>query len=150
MESKKIFYEISFFEGDGKKKKNSVWKRQISAIIAAKELEDILEREPAEDRTVDTMKAKKAYPPLLSLLSDGILESVQDENTVHKICNKSEQTCDTNQAVNQNLIRKKLATINKDRAMSMRSHIDEINKLISDLKLSMDCCLYFDVVAPRI
>lgn len=81
------------------------------------------------------MKANKAYALLLLFLSDGFLASLQDENIPYKIWNKLERTYDTKRSVNQVFVWKILETIKQDRAVSMRHHIDEINKLILNLKL---------------
>lgn len=132
--SEKELYGVSLFDGDSKN--FSVWKRRVIAVFAAKDLEDFLEKEPDENSAAEKGKAKKAYALLLSLLSDNVVISLQNESTACEIWKKLERTYDTKRAVNQILIRKRLATIKKSRDICMRSHIDQINKLISDLKLS--------------
>lgn len=68
------------------------------------------------------------YAHLLSLLNDDVLASLQDENSTNKIWNKLECTYVTKRVLNQILIRKSLATIKKNRVVSIRNHIAEINK----------------------
>ena len=134
MSSEKEFFGVSLFEGYSRT--FSIWKRRTLAIFSAKELDDFLEKEPKDDSASEKIKAKKAFALLLSLLSDNVLASLQEENTAYKIWKKLESVYDTKRAVNQILIRKRLSTIKKNRDVSMRNHIDEINKLVMDLKLA--------------
>lgn len=97
-----------------------------------------MKQKPAESNTGDIIKTKKVNTLSLSLLIDGALASLQDDNTVHKICNTLERTCDTKRAMDQIFIRKRLATIQKGLVVSMKNRIDEITKLILDLKLTED------------
>lgn len=70
------------------------------------------------------MKTKKVNALSLSLLIDGALASLQDDNTVHEICNTLERICDTKLALNQIFIRKRLATSQKGLVVSMKNRID--------------------------
>ncbi|GBN32088.1 hypothetical protein AVEN_149032-1 [Araneus ventricosus] len=114
----------------------SVWNRRVKAIFAAKELDNFLEKEADATNDTEVSKSKKAYAILLTLLDDNILSSLQKEDTAFKIWKALISTYEAKGAVNQILTRKRLTTIRKSKETSMRQHIDEILKLVSDLRVS--------------
>ncbi|GBN76962.1 Retrovirus-related Pol polyprotein from transposon TNT 1-94 [Araneus ventricosus] len=144
-------YTVAPFDGAN----FSVWNRRVKAIFAAKELDEFLEKEADATNDTEVSKSKKAYAILLTLLDDKILSSLQKEDTAFKIWKALISTYEAKGAVNQILTRKRLATIRKSKETSMRQHIDEILKLISDLRVSgaevsdIDSIVYILMSLPK-
>ncbi|GBN20004.1 Retrovirus-related Pol polyprotein from transposon TNT 1-94 [Araneus ventricosus] len=144
-------YTVTPFDGAN----FSVWNRRVKAIFAAKELDNFLEKEADATNDTEVSKSKKAYAILLTLLDDKILSSLQKEDTAFKIWKALISTYEAKGAVNQILTRKRLATIRKSKETSMRQHIDEILKLVSDLRVSgaevsdIDSIVYILMSLPK-
>lgn len=125
------------------------------AIFAAKELEGFLENEADETKAAEVVKSKKAYALLLSLIDDRILASLQKEDTACKIWKSLQSTYQMKGAVNQILTRKRLSTIRKMKEVTMRQHIDDVLKLITDLRISgaevsdIDTIVYILMSLPK-
>ncbi|GBM04746.1 Copia protein [Araneus ventricosus] len=71
---------------------------------------------------------------MLSFLSDKVLVSLSDENTCASIFQKLKSTYLRDGAVNQILIRKRLAMLKKKKEVSMQEHLKEVNGLVNQLK----------------
>ncbi|GBN72557.1 Copia protein [Araneus ventricosus] len=125
-------YTVTPFDGAN----FSVWNRRVKAIFAAKELDSFLEKEADATNDTEVSKSKKAYAILLTLSDDKTLSSLQKEDTAFKIWEALISTYEAKGAVYQILTRKRLATIRKSKETSMRQHIDEILKLVLDLRVS--------------
>ncbi|GBL73934.1 Retrovirus-related Pol polyprotein from transposon TNT 1-94 [Araneus ventricosus] len=100
------------------------------------------------------MKRKKAYALMLSFLSDKVLVSLSDENTCASIFQKLKSTYLRDGAVNQILIRKRLAMLKKKKDVSMQEHLNEVNRLVNQLKScgvkisDMDIIIYILMSLP--
>ncbi|GBM95326.1 Copia protein [Araneus ventricosus] len=133
----------------------SVWNRRLKAIFAAKEPDSLLEKEADATNDTEVSKSKEAHAILLTFLDDNILSSLQKEDTAFKIWKALISTYEATGAVNQILTRKRLATIRKSKETSMRQHIDEILKLVSDLRVSgaevsdIDSIVYILMSLPK-
>ncbi|GBN35938.1 hypothetical protein AVEN_46326-1, partial [Araneus ventricosus] len=144
-------YTVTPFDGAN----FSVWNRRVKAIFAAKELDEFLEKEADATNDTEVSKSKKAYAILLTLLDDKILSSLQKEDTAFKIWKAFISTYEAKGAVNQILTRKRLATVRKSKETSMRQHMDEILKLVSDLRVSgaevsdIDSIVYILMSLPK-
>ena len=112
------------------------WSRRVQAVFSAKELDIYLESEPDVTKPAEVIKGNKAYALMLSLLSDNILSSLQSERTAKEIWKRLHSTYESKGAVSQILIRKQLATIKKRHDVPMRQHLDNVAKLVADLRLS--------------
>lgn len=144
-------FSVNQFDGNN----FPIWSRRVTAIFAAKEMEEYLEREADPEKNTEVIKAKKAYALLISLLDDRILASFQKEDTACKIWKSLQSTYEFKGAVNQILTRKRLSTIKKSKEISMRQHIDEVLKLITDLRISgaevsdIDTIVYILMSLPK-
>ncbi|GBM33837.1 Copia protein, partial [Araneus ventricosus] len=71
---------------------------------------------------------------MLSSLSDKVLVSLSDENICASIFQKLKSAYLRDGAVNQILIRKRLAMLKKKKEVSMQEHLNEVNGLVNQLK----------------
>ncbi|GBN15091.1 hypothetical protein AVEN_19957-1 [Araneus ventricosus] len=122
-----------------------VWTRRIESIFVAKYLDKFLSKEADE-----TKENEVSYVLMLSFLSDKVLVSLSDENSCASIFQKLKSTYLRDGAVNQILIRKRLAMLKKKNEVSMPEHLNEVNGLVNQLKscgVKISDRLYSDVVA---
>ncbi|XP_054722257.1 uncharacterized protein LOC129231933 [Uloborus diversus] len=124
----------------------TVWCRRVQAVFSAKELDIFLEEEAAADNFAVFLKSKKAFAVILALLNDNILASLQSEDTACKIWKKLQSTYKDKGTGSQILTRKRLAMARKQNDVSMRSHIDNMLNLVSDLRISGTEVSDFDVI----
>ncbi|GBN45926.1 Copia protein, partial [Araneus ventricosus] len=97
-----------------------------------------------------------AYALMLSFLSDKVigLLSLSDENTCASIFQKLKSTYLRDGAVNQILIRKRLAMLKMKKEVSMQEHLNEVNGLVNQLKScgvkisDMDIIVYILISLP--
>ncbi|GBO14042.1 Copia protein [Araneus ventricosus] len=122
-------YRVDQFDGAN----FAVWARRIESIFVTKNLDKFLIKEADETKESEVSASKKAYALMLSLLSDKVLVSLLDENTCASIFQKLKSTYLKDGAVNQILIRKHLAML-KNKEVSMREHLNEVNGLVNQLK----------------
>ncbi|GBN73079.1 hypothetical protein AVEN_24694-1 [Araneus ventricosus] len=112
----------------------AVWARRIESTFVAKNLDKFLSKEADETKENEVSASKKAYALMLSFLSDKVLMSLSDENTCASIFPKLKSTYLRDGAVNQILIRKRLAMLKKKMEVSMQEHLNEVNGLVNQLK----------------
>ncbi|GBN23544.1 Copia protein [Araneus ventricosus] len=110
----------------------AVWARRIESTFVAKNLDKFLNKEADETKDDEVSASKKAYPLMLSFLSDKVLVSLTDENTCASIFQKLKSTYLRDGAVNQILIRN--AMLKKKKEVSMQEHLNEVNGLVNQLK----------------
>ncbi|GBN51236.1 hypothetical protein AVEN_14053-1 [Araneus ventricosus] len=111
----------------------AVWARRIESIFVAKNLDKFLSKEADETKENEVSASKKAYALMLSFLSDKVLVSLPDENTCASIFQKLKSTYVRDGAVNQILIRKRLAMLKK-KEVPLQEHLYEVNGLVNQLK----------------
>ncbi|GBN34845.1 Copia protein [Araneus ventricosus] len=112
----------------------AVWARRIESIFVAKNLDKFLSKEADETKENEVSASKKAYALMLSFLSDKVLLSLSYENTCASIFQKLKSTYLRDGAVNQILIRKRLAMLKKKKEVSMQENLNEVNGLVNQLK----------------
>ncbi|GBM64842.1 Copia protein [Araneus ventricosus] len=112
----------------------AVWARRIESIFVTKNLNKFLSKKADETKENEVSASKKAYALMLSFLSDEVLVSLSDENTCASIFQKLKSTYLRDGAVNQILIRKRLAMLKKKKEVSMQEHLNEVNGLVNRLK----------------
>ncbi|GBL95410.1 Retrovirus-related Pol polyprotein from transposon TNT 1-94 [Araneus ventricosus] len=112
----------------------AVCSRRIESIFVAKNLDKFLSKEADETKENEVSSSKKAYALMLSFLGDKVLLSLSDENTCASIFQKLKSTYLRDGAVNQILIRKRLAMLKKKKDVSMQEHLNEVNGLVNQLK----------------
>ncbi|GBN29686.1 hypothetical protein AVEN_225959-1 [Araneus ventricosus] len=106
----------------------AVWARRIESIFVAKNLDKFLSKEADETKENEVSESKKAYALMLSFLSDKVLVSLSDENTCASIFQKLKSTYLRNGAVNEILIRKRLAILKK-KEISMQENLTKLMDL---------------------
>ncbi|GBL85692.1 Retrovirus-related Pol polyprotein from transposon TNT 1-94 [Araneus ventricosus] len=128
----KLKYCVDQFDGAN----FAVWARRIESIFVAKNLDKFLSKEADETKENEVSASKKAYALILSFISDKVLVSLSDENTCGSIFQKLKSTYLRDGAVNQILIRKRLAMLKKKKKKeaSMQEHLNEVNGLVNQLK----------------
>ncbi|GBN70953.1 hypothetical protein AVEN_121628-1 [Araneus ventricosus] len=119
-------YSVDQFDGAN----FAVWARRIDSIFVAKNLDKFLNKEADETKEDEVSASKKAYALMLSFISDKVLVSLSEENTCASIFQKLKSTYLRDGAVNQILIRKRLAMLKK-KEVSMQEHLNEVNGLVN-------------------
>ncbi|GBN66128.1 Copia protein [Araneus ventricosus] len=126
----KLKYYVDQFDGAN----FAVWGRRIESIFVAKNLDKFLSKEADETKVNEVSACKKAYALMLSFLSDKVLLSLSDENNCARIFQKLKSTYLKDGAVNQILIRKRLAMLKKKKEVSVQEHLNDVNGLVNQLK----------------
>ncbi|GBL99179.1 hypothetical protein AVEN_140650-1 [Araneus ventricosus] len=111
----------------------AAWARRIESIFVEKNVDKFLSKEADETKENEVSASKKTYALMLSFLSAKVLVSLSEENTCTSIYQKLKSTYLRDRAVNQILIRKRLAMLKQKKEVSMQEHLNEINGLVNQL-----------------
>ena len=116
----------------------SLWRLKMKALLVHQGLAKALEgRDKLPQGLTDIQKNKileKAHSAILLCLGDEVLREVSEENTAAKIWLKLESLYMTKSLTNRLYLKKRMYTLQMQEGKPIKDHLDELNKIILDLK----------------